>query len=420
MINKFLPKSDFARNTITLMTGTTIAQAIPIVISPILTRIYTPKDFGLLAIFLALTIVLGSIANGRYELAIMLPEKDEDAINIAALGLLIASTFSLVLLIGVILFNEQIALLLDETSINIWLYFIPLVVWIMGVYNVLNYLNTRKKLYKNISKAAVYKSTVMVTTQLFIGMLKSGVSGLILGQILAQIAANIQLIKSSTRQFNISDVNFIKIKSMAIRYVKFPKFSMWAILANNLSTHLVNLFIPMLYSITTLGVYSLTQKILGLPSAVIGTSIGQVYFQQATAEKLQTGLSTKTFNATLKKLTIISILFFPVLYILAPFLFEIVFGIEWRIAGEYAQILIPLFAIRFIVAALTLTNSLFEKQAISLVWQIVLLVLSLATIAFSHYHNYSFIMFLEIHNIVISTHYIILLVLLYYVSKGKF
>lgn len=88
-MKRFLSKSEFLRNVLTLMTGTTIAQAIPIANTPILTRLYTLADFGLLALFVAVTSILGSIANGRYEMAIMLPKKDEDAINIAALGLLI-------------------------------------------------------------------------------------------------------------------------------------------------------------------------------------------------------------------------------------------------------------------------------------------------------------------------------------------
>ena len=85
MLKRFKPKSELNRNILTLMTGTTIAQAIPIAISPILTRIYTPEDFGIFAIFLAITLIIGSIANGHYEQAIMIPKKDEDAINIFAL-----------------------------------------------------------------------------------------------------------------------------------------------------------------------------------------------------------------------------------------------------------------------------------------------------------------------------------------------
>jgi O-antigen/teichoic acid export membrane protein len=95
-------KSEFNSNVLTLMVGTTIAQAIPIAITPILTRIYTPEDFGILALFMGFTAIFGTIANARYELAIMLPEKDEDAINIAALGLLIVIFLFLVLLIPAI------------------------------------------------------------------------------------------------------------------------------------------------------------------------------------------------------------------------------------------------------------------------------------------------------------------------------
>jgi len=81
MLTKFKPKSEFSRNVLTPMTGTTITQAIPIAISPILTRIYTPEDFGVLALFVAITAIFGGIANGRYELATMLPKKDKYGIG---------------------------------------------------------------------------------------------------------------------------------------------------------------------------------------------------------------------------------------------------------------------------------------------------------------------------------------------------
>ncbi|MDA1148956.1 MAG: oligosaccharide flippase family protein, partial [Bacteroidetes bacterium] len=182
MIKRLKPKSEFNRNVLTLMTGTTIAQAIPIAITPILTRLYTPEDFGLLALFVAVTAIFGSIANGRYELAIMLPEEDEDAINIAALGLLIALVFSIVLLIPAIFLNGQITNLLRNQEIGFWLYFVPFIVLMTGLYNVLNYLNTRKKLYKDIAKATILRSSVSAAIQVSVGFFKSGVTGLISGQ----------------------------------------------------------------------------------------------------------------------------------------------------------------------------------------------------------------------------------------------
>ena len=150
MIQRHKPLSEFNRNVLTLMTGTTIAQAIPIAISPILTRIYTPEDFGVLALFVAITSIFGSIANGRYELAIMLPKKDENAINIFALGLIITFSMSFILLVLVVLFNEQITELLKNDEISVWLYFVPIAVLFIGLYNMLAYYNNRKKYYKVI------------------------------------------------------------------------------------------------------------------------------------------------------------------------------------------------------------------------------------------------------------------------------
>ena len=124
-IKRLKPRSEFSRNVLTLLTGTTIAQAIPIAVTPILTRLYTPEEFGLLALFIAITAILGSISNGRYELAIMLPHSDEDAINIAALALLITIVFSIILLVPAVLINAQIAELLGTTDIKVWIYLIP-------------------------------------------------------------------------------------------------------------------------------------------------------------------------------------------------------------------------------------------------------------------------------------------------------
>src|SRR5690606_7165604 len=134
MIGRLKPRSEFSRNVVTLMTGTTVAQAIPVAISPVLTRLYGPEDFGVLALFVALTSIFGAIANGRYELAIMLPESDDDALNVAALGLLIAAALSFLLLCIAVAFNGPISALLGNGDIGPWLYLVPLTVLFMGLF----------------------------------------------------------------------------------------------------------------------------------------------------------------------------------------------------------------------------------------------------------------------------------------------
>ena len=416
---KLLTRTEFSRNVATLMTGSTVAQAIPIIATPILTRIYSPSDFGVLALFVAITAIFGSIANGRYELAILLPENDTDAINIAALGAVISTGLAVLLFVISLLFSGDIAVYLNNEAIELWLYITPLAVWLIGMFNVLNYLNTRKKNYKDLAIAKVYKTTCMVIIQLICGVLKVSYNGLVLGQFVSYLVSNVKLIKITLHKYEFSYISHQRMALVGKRYINFPKYSMWAILCNNLSTHLISFLASIYFSIQTLGMYALAQKILGVPSALIGSAFGQVYFQQATIEMRKTGKAINSFNNAFKKLTLISILVFPIIYIFSESLFIIVFGSEWVISGKYASVLVPFFAIRFVASALSVTNSIFEKQKISLIWQIVLLTLGLTVFSISIVLNLSFYEFLCIFSFTMSVHYFILLYILYRVSKGE-
>lgn len=372
---KIRKKSDFSRNVLTLMTGTTVAQAIPLAISPILTRIYTPHDFGLLALFISISFIFGSIANAKYEQVIMLPKKDEDAINILALGFIISSTLTLILLFIVIFFNNYIATVLNNQEISSWLYFIPISVFFIALFNLLTYFNSRKKNYKDIARATIIKSLVMATVQLSIGFLKNGATGLISGQFLSQMFANMQLLKNIIKNRPLlSKIRGVKIIALAKKYRDFPKFALPSNLANTLSQHLTTILISSFYSVATLGFYSLAQRVLGMPSALVGNAIGQVFFQEATEERQRTGTIIKTFDATVKRLIVIALPSFTLLFFMVESLFSFVFGEEWSVAGEYAKILIPYFFISLISSTLSSTYDIFGYLKLELWWQISLLI----------------------------------------------
>jgi hypothetical protein len=412
-------KSEFNSNVLTLMVGTTIAQAIPIAITPILTRIYTPEDFGILALFIGLTAIFGTIANARYELAIMLPEKDEDAINIAALGLLIAIFLSLVLLISAIVLNEKITNLLNNEKIGFWLYFVPFVVLMMGSYNVLNYLNNRKKLYKNISVFNVYKAMVSATVQLSVGFIKSGATGLISGQIISSIVTNYFLAKNTKANYRLQTINKERMFELAGRYNKFPKYTMWAVLANSSSQHLTTILISGVYSVTTLGFYFLTQKLLFIPASVISQAIEQVFYQEAAEEKAKTSIAVLIFKKTLVRLFLLSLIIYFLLYWVIVDLFIFAFGESWAVAGEYAKILIPLFFIQFFVSPLAAMNMIFEKNEVGMCWQFILLLLHIALILLADFYNLDFESYLYLVVWVIGAHYLILLFIISRYNKLK-
>jgi len=366
MIKKIRPKSEFSRNVLTLMTGTTIAQAVPIAISPILTRLYSPKDFGVFALFVSIVAIFGSIVGARYELAIMLPRKDEDAINIVALCLLLVSIMSFVMLFIVVVLNAQITNLLGNQEMSTWLYLTPVSVFLIGFFNTLKYYNNRIKNYKDIAKASIYKSLILVIVQIAVGVIKPGVTGLISGSLVSSFFANIKLLKNTVANNKLPLIKLLKIIALAKRYRDFPKYSMWATLINTLSNSLVDVLISILYNAATLGHYSLVQRVIGAPTLLIGSAIGQVFFEQAAKEEQQTGKAVKAFKSTVKKLLLIGIPTFLILFVTVGDLFALVFGEEWRVAGEYAQVLLPMMFIKFISSPLSSMLFIGNKQKINL------------------------------------------------------
>lgn len=413
-INSKIFESEFVKNVITLVTGTTIGQAIPIAISPVLTRLYTPDEFGVYALFLSVIAIFGSISTARYEQAIMLPEGNEDAINIFTLGLFISIIFSLLSLVLVILFNPFFTRVLGNDDISLWLYFAPLVIFLVGLFNLLTHFNIRTGEFKDLAKASVIKSVVLSAFQLVLGFLKYGAAGLISGQILSQLSSNLKLVLNVIKdKVLLSHISIKNIKTQAKRYKRFPLFSIWAVLANKLSLNLNNILISTIFSLSTLGIYTLVQKVLGIPTTLIGTSISQVFLKHAAEERNTNGNSINSFKYTLKKLFVIGLPIFLLIFFVIEHLFVVVFGEEWRIGGLYAKILVPLFFVRFLSSTLSPVLSVYEKQKVELYINIILLSLSLGLLIYFK----DFMVFLKVYTALLSFCYTCFLLYYYQLSK---
>lgn len=363
MLKKLKPKSEFSRNVLTLMTGTTIAQAIPIAISPILTRIYTPQDFGVFALFISIVAIFSSIASGRYELAIMVPKDDENAINIFALGFLIVSSLSFLLLVFVFLFDEAITNLLNNPEINMWLYFIPLAVLFIGLFNLLSYFNNRKKNYKDIANATIVKSIVTAVIQLGIGFMKQGATGLISGQIISNIFANMKLAKNILEDKSLlSNISKLKMKQQALEYKDFPKFQAPHAFINTFSSNTPVYMFSLFFNSTIVGFYALSTRIVFSPLMILAGASAKVYNQKVSEIYNQNGDSYGFTIRLLKSLLKKIIIPFLFIVVFAPDIFAFIFGEVWREAGIYTQILSPWILLNILVSSISFIPSLINMQ----------------------------------------------------------
>ena len=376
MIKKILPKSTYAKNVLTLMTGTGLAQAIPIAISPILTRIYSPEEFGVFALYMAIASVLTVIVTGRYELAIILPEDNKDAVNILALSLCLSVVISFLLLLVIVFWKEDITSLLKTPGITPWLYWIPASTLLMGVYQSLNYWSNRQAHYSRLAISRVFQSAGTAGSQLGVGLKTATSGGLIGGQILGLFLSTIVLSRLIIKddKYKLKEIRKKTIIEQAKRYKNFPKFLIFSQLMSAVSGNIAVFLINIWYSVAYAGFFMLSQRVLGAPITFISSAITDVFRQEASVAFAENGECKAIYLKTLKRLSLLSLIPFVTLFFLAPYLFELVFGKEWRISGEFVQILIPMFLLRFIVSPLGVMFAISESVRIDLVWQIMLLV----------------------------------------------
>jgi len=391
MLGKIKPKSEFFRNVLTLMTGTTIAQAIPIAISPILTRIYSPEEFGLFALYMAITVVVAVIATGRYELAIMLPKNNRDAQILVVLSVIIALFISFILCVIVFFLNEPITKLLNNPEIGGWLYFIPLSVLFTGFYQSFNYWNNRNKKYKLLAKSRVIQSGSVASTQIISGINGFGGGGLITGHVIGQGIVSVFLGKQF---FYHSNFSFKKIKLfrsfiLMKRYKKFPLINVWSGVLNSASVHLPVVFLSIFFNASVTGFFSLSQRIILMPMTLIGTSIGQVYYQQASMLKNNTEEIKKITLNLYKKLLMIGV--FPIIIIImfGETMFSFAFGERWYEAGIYAKYLSLWVFFVFASSPLSHLMNVYEKHTQSLYFNSILFFsrVSIIYLGAVFYHN---------------------------------
>ncbi len=401
------------------MSGTVLAQFIPFIFAPILSRIYSPTDFGRLALYLSIIQILGAIANGRYELAIVLPESNRKAKYLTLLSVLISFALSILSFFIIFLFSDQLSILLGDKSIKKWLFLIPISIIFIGVFNALNYYNIRHKRFNNIAKAQINRSLFGNILQLILRYISTN-GGLIIGQVFSHLLGNIKLINIFPyKTIRINKLTYTGIVAVSKEYIDFPKFTLWGIFMNVLSTNMTNIIISKWYNLSSVGFYSIAFKYLGVPSGVIGNSIGQVYFQKISENKHNEEFVLKIFKETLLKLFIIGGGIFLITFFIVEDLFIVYLGDQWSIAGTYSKILIPLFFIRFLVSPLSMTNVALERQKVSLFCHSVILLTHIITFIIGYYCRYNLESFIKSLSLNLSLSYTFLLFVIFLVVKRK-
>jgi O-antigen/teichoic acid export membrane protein len=402
-----------------MMTGTAMAQAVPLLISPILTRLYRPEDFGVLALYMAITTALSVISAGRYELAVILPEKEDDAVNIVFLALLISLIIGTAVCIVVIVFNAELTTFFGNREISFWLYFVPANITITGAYNTFYYWSTRKLQYRRLVFSKISQTTSMGAVNLLMGFKGFGATGLVTGGIAGQITSagimGFQIWKDDKEKCRFCDAD--GMKNQLRRYKNFPLYSIPADFINVLSNQMPVYLLSMYFGGAVVGFFGLTQRVLGAPISLISASVLDVFKQRASSDYAQYGNCRDIFIRTLFGLLAVSVVPFALFFYGAPRIFEFIFGKDWIVAGEFAQILAILFFFRFIASPLSFVIYIAEKQKYDLAWQLFLFAATVVSLFIGVYRNDVKIS-IWCFSLSYSVLYVAYLLISYHFSKG--
>jgi O-antigen/teichoic acid export membrane protein len=337
LINK-LYKSKFARNVAIVSTGTAGAQTIAIVFAPIITRIFGPEAFGQLGTFIAIVTIIIPIAALSYPIAIVLPTEDRDAKGIARLSGYIALSISILLTLGCLTAGDWLVELLKIQAIKPFIFLIPLVTVFAAFLQIAEQWLIRKKRFSIIARVTVLQALIFQSVSSGIGWFYPVGPILIvmysLGSFLhaAMLGIGIKRLKDSRGQMPKTP-----LRVLAKKYYDFPLYRAPQVFINAVTLSLPVLMLAAFFGPVPAGFYTLCKKLLGMPSRLIGRSVGDVFYPRIT----EASHNDENLRALIQKATLaLAVVGFPpfaIVVVFGPWLFQFVFGKEWIVAGEYAR-----------------------------------------------------------------------------------
>ena len=415
-----LKENEFWSNVFTLSSGTAIAQIIALLITPVLTRIYSPEDFGAYGLYFSFLMIMSVIICLRYEMAIILPKDDEERINIIALCCFIAFSITFFLFFVIFFWNNEIASFIKKKGFEIQLFWLPISVLIVGLFQCVNFWANKKKKYTQLSISRIYRSSAFSGFGVLFGFSSFKKSGLILADITSQFISLIYLLTKvwSEIKINFSKIHWTKIVDVSKRYKNFPKYHVTSGLLEKASGNSPIILLAFFFTSFEAGLFAFAMKIISAPVSLISTAIADVFREKASTSYAEHGHCRNIFLSTLKKLIFIATPGFIVGFILIYCFFVPIFGSEWTDAGKYSQIMCVMFFFQFIISPLSSMFIIAEKQYVDMVIHVFLLISLILSFWVSKYFFDDAMIAISFYTSVYSVKYIIEFILSYQYSKG--
>lgn len=370
-------KSEFSRNVSSQILGTGMAQVLPFLATPLLTRLFTEEDFALYTSFFAVASIFAVAVGGKYHLAIVLPKGEEDARKVFVLSVYLTIAYALVTALLLPFFHRFFPHELKDV-----LYYVPPYVLFFGIWSAYINVSIRHKTFTTNAIAKVLQAMGYILTAIALGFSKVVAFGLVISKIMGTVVSWLFLSNRSPMNFKV--MRFTELKEMARAYIDYPKFGIWPSFLNTISLQALVLILGKFYTIDDLGYFGLTFMVLSAPLTLIGNSYKDVFYQKMAslmnAERY--GEALTFFRKSALVLLVMGIPICLILYFFGEPLFGLVFGEKWKRSGIFAAILAFSFAAKLVVSPLSSIFNATNTLRIASKWQVLYFISTFVTLGY--------------------------------------
>ncbi len=365
----------------TLLSGTTLAMAVSFAAQPVLTRLYPPESFGVFSALQSILTILIPLASLRYEDALMIPDRDEDALPILGLSLCLVAGAS-ILSVLLIYLAPWIYPGFARPELYAWLLWLPPMLIAVRYAKLGELWLSRQKKYATVSNGLIAQSGVNAALRIGIGRISGAPLGLFVGYLAGQLTTAVWYTAKILRPGNRTFLHAFDRKAMwhaMKRFKGFPRYSMPSTFLIALNTRLPFLLLLYFFDEAAVGHFDRAWFLFAIPLSLFGNSIAQVFFVEGTEAHRLNRLSEMIVRVH-RRLIMIGL--FPTLgmIIAGPHVFAFILGDQWVVAGEYARWITPWIFLSSLAAPLTRVFDILEKQRLDLFTSIVMFVIQTAAL----------------------------------------
>ena len=371
-----IARSELVRNSAKLLSANVIAQAIGLLVYPILTRIYSPEDFGLLNLFLSIGNICLLISTGEYRYAILLPKNDEETIGLVKLCFKLVCGTSVLLMVTIPLVPMFSDLFRVQDLQSIY-WMIPIYILVLGIWETLSKWHLRRKEFSILSEFQVVHSGTSAFSKIAFGWCGYTRLGLVFSTLIAPM---LSILIYGIRHFKSilplrSNNNYLST-ALLQKYRNFPLLTLPRALTNTLGDSLPALILTPVFGLSSLGFYSMALIVLR-PIQMIVNALYQTLYEDVAAKKRNLNTIKSTLLRVFVRLLLYGIIPFVILMIFAPSLISFLLGENWLQTGIYIRYLCPFFFCIFLSGAFCFIPELFNKQKIFLAIEILFFLLQI-------------------------------------------